>query len=413
MYRTCYIFFYEGYISLSPTIFNFSKLLDINGYLVTIFATQNNEIPQPEKIGSRVRIVYFPKIFSLYLFLQRPILKSLIRTSEMLVFSLQIFSCLLPIERQTEKLKSNINVGVDLHGLSVALLCYYFFRQKFIFLSLELEQPENLFRYVFKPFSKIAKLAYRKSECIIVQDEDRFKTLCEYYQYQHPKVFYLPNSPINDLSPDVNTKNFFREKFNLSQEKFPYIVLQAGMISDNVCAKSLAHSFASIDNGCALILHGVDAEGLREEHPYIRSLRQVNSKNLFLSLNPLPFEEVDKIYTSSTIGLALYANLGDNFIKIAKASGKLGFFLKHAKPVLVSNFPSLSQLVEKYQFGIVINDPSDAQEIKVAIEKILGSYDMYSNNSKSCFEAEFDFEKKFAPVLSYMNSFQNLEFTRS
>ena len=100
-------------------------------------------------------------------------------------------------------------------------------------------------------------------------------------------------------------------------------------------------------------------------------------------------------------------------IAIAKASGKLGFFLKHAKPVLASNFPSLSQLVEKYQFGIVINDPSDAQEIKVAIEKILGSYDMYSNNSKSCFEAEFDFEKKFAPILSYMNSFHDLEFTRS
>jgi glycosyltransferase involved in cell wall biosynthesis len=86
------------------------------------------------------------------------------------------------------------------------------------------------------------------------------------------------------------------------------------------------------------------------------------------------------------------------------ASGKLTFYLKHGKPVLVSNFLSLSQLVEKYKFGIVINEPSDPQEIKTAIDKIISSYSMYSNNARLCFEQELDFGKKMESILSFIDS---------
>ncbi len=402
MQRAGSIFFYDGYVSLAPTIINLAKILDQTGYLITIFATQNKDIPQPEKIGE-VKVLYFPKIIKLYIFFNRGTFRTLIRIGEIIIFCFQSFTYLLRSNHQVEKLNTTINFGIDLHGSIVALLCSFIFKQKFIFLSLELEQPRK-FKYISKPFSKIAKLAYKKSEGVIVQDEDRFKTLSEYYQYQHPKVFYLPNSYLNDLSPDANPTQFFREKFNLSKEKFPYIVLYAGQLNDNVYSKSLAHAFASIDNGCALVFHGVDPRGFKEEDPYIQSLRQVNSNNLFLSLNLLPFEEVDKIYSSSDICVAFYENFDDNHAKIAKASGKLAQYLKHGKPVLVNNSPSLSQILEKYQFGIIINNPSDAQEINLAINEILNCYETYSKNAKLCFEAEFDFGKKMEPILSFINS---------
>jgi len=406
MQRLCSIFFYEGYISIAPTVINLSKVLDECGYSVTIFATRNNQLPQPENIGNGVKIRYFTKIFKLHLFSKRPTLKRLLRIMEVIIFSFQSFANTSESKQESKKTKTQINIGIDLHGLVVALLCFYLLKQKFIFLSLELEEEVKNFKYMFNPLIKIANLAYKKAEAVIVQDEDRFKSLSDYYQFQHPQVFYLPNSPFNDLSSDANIGQFFRDKFNLSKEEFPYIVLSAGHVGDLVYSKSLAQAFVSIDR-CALIFHVVNvSRGIKEEEFYIQALRQLNSKTLFLSLNLLPYDQVDKIFTSATIGIAFYADDNDNYGKIAKASGKLGQYLKHGKPVLVNNLPALCQLIEKYQCGIVINEPSDAQEIKLAIDKIINFYDAYSKNAKLCFEAEFDFGKKVEPILSFMDSLQ-------
>jgi len=407
MQRGCSIFFYEGYVALAPTIINISKILDKCGYLVSLFATQHKEIPQPERIGTGVKIVDFPTPSKLYLLLNRPGLRIFGEILNLIIFCFRCFAELSQSHYKTEKLKSNINIGIDLHGSVIALISLFLLKQKFIFLSLELpaELPQKT-KTVFKPFIEITKLAYRKSEAVIVQDEDRFKTLCKYYDYQHPKVFYLPNSPLNDFSHKANTENFFREKFSLSEEEFPYIVLYAGILHEVVYSKALAHAFNSIASEYVLIFHGVAPKGFKEEDPYIQSLRQLNSKNLYLSLQPLPYDQVDKIYASSTIGVAFYANQDDNYTKIAKASGKLAQYLKHGKPVLLSNLPSLNQLVEKYPFGIVIKNPSDAEEIKLAIAQIINYYDEYSKSARLCFEAEFNFEKHIEPILSFMDSLQ-------
>jgi glycosyltransferase involved in cell wall biosynthesis len=131
-------------------------------------------------------------------------------------------------------------------------------------------------------------------------------------------------------------------------------------------------------------------------------LREINSNNLFLSLEPLPYEQIDKIYASATIGLAFYKDWDNNLSQISKASGKLSQYLKHGKPVLVNNLESLSQVVEKYKIGVVIKDPLNTLEIEAAIETILNNYAFYSENTKTCFEEEFDFAKKVKPILAFM-----------
>jgi len=400
--KFCSIFFYEGYVSIAPTIINISKILESSGYLVTIFATQN-EVPQPEKIGHSTKIRYFQKKFTIFDFLNKRGFSTLVKGLSIIVFTYQSLWEISTVKEESNQ-ENRINIGVDFNGGMVALVCSYLFKQKFVFLSLEIGQPENLNR-ISKFFIKLFNTVYKNAEFIIIQDEDRLKTLNEYYQYEHPKVFYLPNSPMDEGNYEIkNNINFFREKFNLSEEKFPYIILQAGLLSDRSCSKSLAQAFASIDNGCALILHGVMSGGITEESPYIKSLGNLNSKNLFFSLTPVPYEELSKIYASSTIGLAFYGDCGDNFTKIAMASGKLAFYLRYSKPVLVSNFPSLKELIDQYQFGIAINDPSDPQEIQSAIEQILRDYDLYSRNAKACFDAEFNFAKKMEPILSSIES---------
>ena len=274
-----------------------------------------------------------------------------------------------------------------------------------MFLSLELHDP-NHYQGISSILTFLAKLAAQKSEAIIIQDQDRFQTFCKFYDYHHPQVFYLPNSTLaeTDNSKDISksvSANFFRQKFNLDTQQFPYILLQAGMIADAVYSQTLAQTFSQIEDKYALIFHD---RSPRQEDPYIQKLRQTNTHNLFLSLEPVPYNQLDEIYQAADIGLVFYQDLSDNFSQIALASGKLPQYLKQGKPILVNNLPSLQVFVEKYQIGQVINDPTDPQEMQMAIAKILDNYEFYQNNALACFSAEFDFGNKAKPLLEFIHN---------
>ena len=394
MNKYCSIFFYEGCIGVSPTIANMAKLLARNEYLVTLYCTEN-KYPASGELGNGVQEFYFRKGSNKLRFLKTIGLKTWLPFLQQVIYNL---SCLW-YEHKSDRHSKFINIGVDAYGLIPALFSFYVFKQKFMFLSLEFREPQKFNKILFN----LAKLACRKAEAVIIQDEDRFETLCQDYDYRHPQVFYLPNSPLaeNEESPDVDRGNYFREKFNLSQEQFPHIILQAGMIDDTVLAKPLARAFASLSNGCALVFH--DRFPKSPDAPFLKSLRSINSTNLFISLEPVAYNKIDWIFSSATINLAFYNGHNDDYTKMAKASGKLSHSLKVGKPVLVNDLPGLRNLVEKYKCGLVIKDPSDSQEIQLAIEQIIRDYEMYEKNARLCFEAEFDFQKEMEPILSSMN----------
>jgi glycosyltransferase involved in cell wall biosynthesis len=398
------IFFYEGYVSVAPTIINLAKSLNDSGHYVTIYATEN-PFDKLEKIGDKTTIIYFRKAFDIPLILKtlkilyKLKIETIIPIIEIVCFIIHYFIHIIK-NKKFKGLKDDISIGVDTNGSILALIKSYFFRKNFIYLSLELNDPLLLQKFA-KIVNALEQLAYRKAEGVIVQDEDRFKTLCEYNYYQHSKVFYLPNSASSSDSLLQNTQspNYFRELLHLSEEEFPYIILQVGWIDETTFLK-LAQAFASTNKGYALVFH----ERLKREidDPLIKSLREVNSKNLFLSLNPLPYEQISRVYESATIGLIFYSDINNNLSQISRASGKLSYFLKHGKPVLVENLNSLYELVEKYKIGLVVNDPSNLLEIESAIEIILSNYSYYSENAKNCFSEEFDFAKKVKPILSFL-----------
>jgi glycosyltransferase involved in cell wall biosynthesis len=401
-YQGCSIFFYDGYVGTAPTVVNSAKVLEKRGYVVTVFASEN-KISQPEKIGETIEVIYLPRTSRLVKLCQNLKLPQLGNLFTILSFNWYCLVYLWRTKDQIKKAKSTINIVVDLPSLLIGWLCFYLFQQKFMFMSLELPEPRK------NPLAKllaktVGNLFFSQAESVIIQDSDRLQTLSEFFQADIPNFFYLPNSPLHTNHAKINP-NFFREKFNLSTKQFPWIISQAGMINDHTSAKALAESFAEINSGCALVLHGVNPNERADNGEYLELLEKANSRNLILSLNPVPYEQVDDVYASSTIGLALYANVGsDNFTKIGMASGKLAYYLKHGKPVLISNLPSLVTLNEKYHFGEVITNPANPEEIQLALHKILNSYKIYSQNAKNCFQAEFDFEKKMSPIVDFMDA---------
>jgi len=398
----CSIFFYDGYVGTAPSVVNSAKILEKRGYAVTVFANQN-KISQPEKIGETIEVVYLPNNFWLIKLCRKLKLSKLENLLNICSFNWQCLVHILRTKDKLKKSKNTINIIVDLPSLLVGWFCFCLFQQKFMFMSLELPEPRK--KPVAKLLAKtIGNLFFSKGECVIIQDSDRLQILSEFFQTEIPNFFYLPNSPLNTNHSNIN-HNFFREKFNICPKQFPWIISQAGMINDYTNSRVLAKSFAAIDSGCVLVLHGVNPHERTDNGDYLKVLEKVNSRNLILSLNPVPLEQVDDVYASTTIGLALYANTGsNNFTKIGMASGKLAYYLKHGKPVLISNLPSLVRLNEKYNFGEVIADPANPEEIQLALHKIINSYKTYSQNAKNCFHAEFDFEKNMLAIVDFIDA---------
>jgi glycosyltransferase involved in cell wall biosynthesis len=173
------------------------------------------------------------------------------------------------------------------------------------------------------------------------------------------------------------------------------------MICDEVFSKELAKAFNLMDIRCALIFHEREQKSL--DNPYIQSLQEINSNNLFLSLNPLPYQDIHKVFMSTDIGLACYRDVDENFSEISKASGKLSFYLKHGKPTIVNNIPSLRRLNDRYKFGILIEDISNYLEIEAAIAEIMNNYQYFSDNALYCFKQEFDFQLITEPLLDFLD----------
>jgi hypothetical protein len=295
--------------------------------------------------------------------------------------------------------ETGLSVGIDAYGAITAWVRRRLFHVPYAYLSLEIGSSLG-HSAAARLISRLERRAYRNASLVIVQDEERLQALASYLDYRHPKVTFLPNSPLMSTAEigGAPTENWLRQRCGIDEEAFPHIVLQAGMIDDAVYSQELARSFTGIGGGCALVYH----ERLKREDadPYLVRLREANSVNLFLSLDPLPMEEVDRVFASATIGVAFYRTIDPNFSLISMASGKLGYYTKHGKPVLVCGSESLGRFVAEREIGMVVQDPTSAREIQAAIDRILADYARYSANARLCFEADFDFERTSLPMLA-------------
>ncbi|BDA75519.1 hypothetical protein CAL7716_096850 [Calothrix sp. PCC 7716] len=402
MNKSCSIFFHEGWLCIAPSIINLATILANIGYNVIIYTRKNPDYNLTCNLGENIKVIYLEKPnFIAFLISKLKIIKlgSLNNLVDLIAFGIQI---LIGNFKQKEYSNRHISIGIDTSGSIIAWIESIILKSKLVYLSLELTIGHQ-FNKLDKLRLFLERLSFKNSCCVLIQDEDRFEYLCTQNKYKHHQVFYLPNTVNFSINAyDEPERNYFREKLKINQEDYKYLVIQAGMICDAVFSKELAIAFNNVNNGCALIYH--DARKRDWDEPYIQSLINTNSTNLFLSLNPLPYEEVYKVFNATTIGVAFYKEIDENFSNIAKASGKLSAYLQYGKPVLINNLESLVNLNNQYKFGKNIHDISCSTEINEALEDILNNYDYYSKNARYCFEKEFMLDTKIEPFLKFINA---------
>jgi glycosyltransferase involved in cell wall biosynthesis len=393
----CVVFFREGYIGVQPTVANLARFLDAAGYDVTVY-TSPVDAPDAGDLGG----------VHLEVLRTAPLLERLGDLGHGRFRLWKVARRLWPEgerfawrafreeQRRRPRGRRTVYVGVDVDGALAALLCARALGGSYIFLSLELKAIAQL-RSGLRGL--MARQVYRQSAGVTVQGRDRLGVLTRELRWEHPNVFILPNSPYSAQSSPAA----FDFRARLGIPAGARVALQAGMINDTACAMEVARGFEGVA-GWALVLH----ERLKRsaDEPYMTQLRSLNGSNLYLSLDPVPYDQVDAIFAAADVGLCFYKPYGeaDENFRLISSSGKLTHYLKHGKPVLVSDVPPLVEVVEAYRCGLVVKDPSNREEIQQALRSIADRYDDFSENARRCFVERYDFGRAMKQLAGFMDT---------
>lgn len=378
--KCVYLFFFDGYVSVAPTIISLAEVLSEKHDKVYIFAKDT---------GYGRYVFENKKISLIYCDDYNKAKKNLNKVKNYFRSVFEIFKDIgFP-----KKGDLVINVD-DISFLGVSLFSILF-RLKLVYLSLEIP---------VKSVSFLKKIFFLFVISILIQDKTRLDALLDVYTTKFlfdkfkAKTFFIPNSSI--VSPCLtSSKPNLIEQFGINKSD-KIICAQIGMIHDYVYSYELANVFNNL-NDAILIYH--DRHIIDKNEPYIKKLLEANSKNLYLSTLTYDFNELHLAYEPIDIGIALYRFVDNNFGLIGRASGKLSFYLKYHKPVIVNKLDGYSDLIEEYNCGVVINDIENSSEWNAALEKIKNNYKVYSDNAYNCYLNEFDFRTKSKNFIEYIS----------
>jgi glycosyltransferase involved in cell wall biosynthesis len=216
---------------------------------------------------------------------------------------------------------------------------------------------------------------------VVIQDHYRADALQRSLGFQLQNFSFLPNSVrLNQTA--TKRSNYFHKLFNFDIDQ--KIVLSAGMIADAVCSLNLSAAIGKWNTSLPVKTVFHERMEIPENKGYYEKVRLAGSGKVFLSLKPVPFSDLHKIFSSADIGLAIYSKThGDNFGIIGSASGKLFQYIKYGVPVIASDLPGLRELVLENELGIVVKSPD---EVPAAIESILSNWERFSDNARKAFE---------------------------
>lgn len=245
------------------------------------------------------------------------------------------------------------------------------------------EFPSSYITSSFKSYwNRKERLAASKASLIIVPDEQRLVPLLKELKIDKSNVNFavIPNAI--ELTGDIKNINW-HERLNLPANAVPF--LHAGSVSDWAQVPEILSSLNYWSSDAVLILNS----RVPVPESYKQQLSHLMIENkVFWNENPLHEDELNSLVSYCHGSFALYRDLGDNIKYIGWSSGKLLRSIVCGRPVIASNFPSLS-FVEKYKIGRLIKNPS---EIPEAVDDLIRNSEEYGNNCKKYADTEIKFE---------------------
>ena len=265
-----------------------------------------------------------------------------------------------------------------------------------VYHSLELHLSAEQTTWRGRVCKVLERWAHRRTAFTIIQDEERARLLAEDNGVDPDQMLLVPVATMGNVL--TQKTDYLHHKLGIDPDKV--IVLYAGGIAQYHMSVELARAAQQWPEDWVLVLHGyldgvapVDVEELKG---------LCGNGRVFLSLDLVPFEELDALIASADIGLALYRNMGPNLFHIASASGKLPQYFKCGLPVVCADFPGLRRLMDQFRCGICVKDETEVAE---AVRMILAEYDQYRKRAFECYRSRYDLNAYFGAVRDRIDEF--------
>ena len=199
--------------------------------------------------------------------------------------------------------------------------------------------------------------------------------------------------PVAGLGKAYRAKgNLLQEMCGIPQEK--KVLLYAGNIEPWAMCLEMAEAAQNWRDDFVLVLHSWQEDLVN--HPYITQIRRLTqTRKVYLSLKQVDWQKMPELVSSADIGLALYQDLGEARNEIGHSSNKLAQYLQMGLPVITTDFPSLRDVIDRYQCGACGSPDS----IEPLAEMIFDDYERYRANAFRCYENDYDFSKHFRKVI--------------
>ena len=385
------IVFWEGHLSIAPSIVSAMQLLARAGYEVDVFVRgADQELPPLGDVPATVHIFKAEFAGRVSSETARKTIKAKLGTT---VGSLSFLSYVLA---KTRRRRYAAIFGVDAVGGAFAELVASLKKIPFYLWSLELSFERDSRHPLKRLLKRLERRAARRAAWIVIQDDLRARAFLEENHPGHARVLLVPNAPVG--SANVTTIDYLQRKLGISVGQ--RIVLHAGMIDPEILALELAQSVREWPQHYCLVLHSNFWKPF--DDPYLARILQLQEPRLYLSNEPVPTDQLDALIASAFIGLATYRDdLGPNYSLIVCASGKIPYYLRNGVPVICSDLPGMRDMMDAYQCGIAVRT---VDEIPLALETISADYAAYRKGALRCYRERYEFATHFASVLEALKA---------
>jgi glycosyltransferase involved in cell wall biosynthesis len=283
--------------------------------------------------------------------------------------------------------KYNLLIAFNLDGLRIVAQLSEKTGIKYIFFSLEIEEPDQLLPMDLD----IAQNAV----LTITQHESRKVLLSELYDIEMDDIYIIPNAPMGKTL--MGKKNYFFQNYSIPDTK--KIVLITGTLGADHCVDKIIGTVPTWGDDFVCVLHGWFVGELTEK--LFKNMKNKYPERIYHSDKILPFHEKNTIFQSIDIGFVSFDPRNDNLRYAIGSAGKLYDFLRCGKPIIVSALPFAKEMIEEKGCGYIINEYSLLPEI---FEKVEENYESLVKNCFSIFD-QYEFSTNFENIYNLLRKY--------